>query len=73
MCHTSYITQFASRQEEQCLQQYRKQCNIIIGDVCDDGGFDDIAKDINIAFVLDVVESESTSRVCLRPLQRLCG
>ena len=41
VCHTSYITQFTSRQEEQCLQQYRKQCNIIIGDVCDDDNDDD--------------------------------
>ena len=32
VCHTSYITQFKSRQEEQCLQRYKKQCNIIIGD-----------------------------------------
>ena len=31
VCHTSYITQFTPKQEEQCLQQYRKQCHIIIG------------------------------------------
>ena len=31
VCHTSYITQFTPKQDEQCLQQYRKQCHIIIG------------------------------------------
>ena len=34
VCHTSFITQFMPRQEEQCLQQYRKQCDIIIGNDC---------------------------------------
>ena len=36
VCHTSFITQFMPRQEEQCLQQYRKQCDIIIGNDCDE-------------------------------------
>ena len=73
MCHTSYITQFTPKQEEQCLQQYRKQCHIIIG-----GSYNNICLTyvfliMNIFSATDVVQSNSTSKVCLRPLQRICG